>query len=298
MANGSVVRATPAGLERIWITVSEPALDAYAAALGSVCDSVGWFRAEATGAWLVEGVKPVGVAEAELAAALALAAAVSGAEATLRREPLTAEDWLARSYSGFPEQRIGRRFAVRGSHIVGPTALGRITLRLDAGLAFGSGEHGSTRGCLIALERVAHRRPGRILDLGTGSGILAIAAVRLLHRPVLAVDIEPWSVQLGRENARANGVGRLVRVRRADGWTDPAVRSGAPYDLVLANILARPLSLMARHLASHLAPGGMAILSGLLATQAREVLAAHRRSGVRLVFRVDDGPWTTLVMRR
>jgi ribosomal protein L11 methyltransferase len=171
-------------------------------------------------------------------------------------------------------------------------------LTLDAGLAFGSGEHGSTRGCLRALERVAYRGPRRILDMGTGSGILAMAAARLLHRPVLATDIEPWSVRVARQNAALNRLGQLVRFRLADGWRSPAVREGGPYELVFANILARPLCLMAHDLAAHLAPGGTAILSGLLQSQARGVLSAHLRCGLRLEARVHEGPWTTLVLRR
>ncbi len=295
------MRASPAALERLSVTIPEHALDAYESAFGTVCDSIGLFRDEATNTWLIEGVKQAGDDDPELAAALALASVLSGVEATLHREPLSAGGWLARSYAGFPEQLIGRRFAIRGSHIRDPRSPGRITLNLDAGMAFGSGEHGSTRLCLRALERVARRyppgSPRRILDLGTGSGILAIAASRLLHRPVLATDIDPWSVRLARQNAKANLVGGLVRVRRADGWADPSVRALAPYDLVLANILARPLMRMARHLAAHLAPAGTVILSGLLATQAPTVLTAYRQCGLRLAFRADDGPWTALTMR-
>jgi ribosomal protein L11 methyltransferase len=175
---------------------------------------------------------------------------------------------------------------------------GRITLTLDAGLAFGSGEHGSTRGCLVALERVALRRPRRILDLGTGSGILAMAGAALLRRKVLATDIEPWSVRVARENARLNGVSHLVRPRLADGWRSAAVRACAPYDLVFANILARPLCLMAKDLATNLAAGGTVILAGLLAGQARWVLSAHRRRGLRLERMLPQGPWTTIVMRK
>src|SRR5439155_4431523 len=130
------------------------------------------------------------------------------------------------------------------------------------------------------LERVAYRRPQHILDLGTGSGILAMAAARLLRRPVLASDIEPWSVRVAQQNAALNRLGRLVRLQLADGWCHRAVRKHGPYDLVFANILARPLCLMARPLAAHLAPGGTAILSGLLQNQARSVLAAHRRCGL------------------
>jgi ribosomal protein L11 methyltransferase len=175
---------------------------------------------------------------------------------------------------------------------------GRITLTVDAGVAFGSGEHGSTRGCLRALERVAYRRPRRILDIGTGSGILAMAAAKLLHRPVLATDIEPWSVRVAARNAAENGVGALVTARLADGWRHPVVSAGAPYDLVFANILARPLCAMARHLAARLAPGGTAILAGLLNSQANLVLSAHRRLGMRLDFSIREGNWTTLALRR
>jgi ribosomal protein L11 methyltransferase len=294
---GGPMRATPPALERVSVTVPEAAVEAYEAALGSVCESVGFFRDHSSGLWQIEGIKPVGTDESELAAALALAAGLSRFDAPTVRTPVHAEGWIERSYASFPEQLIGRRFAVRGSHLAGATLPGRITLRLDAGLAFGSGEHGSTRGCLRALEVLAHRRPRRILDLGTGSGILAIAAARLLHRKVMAVDIEPWSVRLARCNARANGIAPLVTARLADGWRAGVVRAGSPYDLVLANILARPLALMAHHLAVHLAPGGTAVLSGLLPTQARAVLAAHRCHGLVLERRIEDGAWTTLVLR-
>ncbi|MEO8714271.1 MAG: 50S ribosomal protein L11 methyltransferase, partial [Acetobacteraceae bacterium] len=235
--------------------------------------------------------------EPALASALALAGALSGVNTTLHRASTPAEGWLARTYASFPEQRIGRRFAVRGTHIADPDAPGRITLTLDAGIAFGSGEHGSTRGCLRALETI-RRRPRRVLDLGTGSGILAMAAARLFRVRVLAIDIDPWSIRLARRNARANGVARLVGARLADGWKSRTVRAGGPYDLVLANILARPLSLMAKDLAVHLAPGGIAILSGLLASQTRGVLAAHRRASLVRVGTVQEGPWTTLVIER
>lgn len=292
------MRASAPALETIRIQVPDAALEAYEAALGSVCATVGFFRAPQGTDWLVEGVRPVDADPAALQAALALAAAVTAVDAALTRAPVPAEGWLARTRAAFPEQRIGRRFAVRGTHLKGPSASGRITLTLDAALAFGSGEHGSTRGCLLALERAVRRRPRRVLDLGTGTGILAMAAARLLHRRVAAVDVEPWSVQVARQNARLNRLAPLVRVWRADGWHDRRVRAGGPYDLVLANILARPLCRMAASLAVHLAPGGTAILSGLLATQARQVLAAHRRQGLRLDRTVTEGAWTTLVLRR
>lgn len=284
-------------LETVFLDVPDPALPAYEAALRSACATVGLFRDEASGVWRLEGVKPVGANEPALAAGLALAALLSGLEAPLSRRPVAAEGWLEHTYASFPEQRVGRRFALRGTHLHGPAAPGRITLTLDAGAAFGSGEHGSTRGCLRALELVAPRPPRRVLDLGTGSGILAMAAARLLHRPVLAVDIDPWAVRVAARNARQNRLGPRLRCRRADSWHSPVVRAGGPYDLVLANILARPLCRMARDLARHLAPGGAVILAGLLSVQARAVLAAHRRLGLVLVARLAEGPWTTLLLR-
>ena len=292
-------RRHAAPLETLWIeSLPEAAVPAFEAALQTACATVGLFRDEATDTWRVEGVREAGVGDDELAGALALAAAVAGIDApALNAGPVEAEGWLARTAESFPEQPIGRRFLVRPTHLPDPKTHSRIVLRLDAGLAFGSGEHASTRGCLLALEGVAHRRPRRILDLGTGSAILALAAAKLLRRPVLATDIEPWSVRVAGDNARLNGMQRLVSARLADGWRHRTVRAGR-YDLVFANILARPLCAMARDLASHLAPGGTAILAGLLGTQTRMVLAAHRRQGLVLDARHDVGPWTTLVLRR
>lgn len=292
------MKKTPDKLELIGVTVPEDALEAYEAALAAVCDTVAFFRDHATGTWRVEGVRVARAQDAALTGALALAAAVSGVEAALTRAPTDADGWLERSLEAFPEQLVGRSFAIRGTHLTGPRQPGRTTLILDAGVAFGSGEHNSTRGCLIAFERVARRRPKRILDLGAGSGILAMAAAKRLRRPVLATDIEPWSIRVTRENAARNRLRTLVRPILADGWRDKRVRGGGPYDLVFGNILARPLCAMARDLAAHLAPGGTAILAGLLRSQARAVLAAHRRQGLVLERLIDQRPWTTLVIRR
>lgn len=289
-------RAGP--LETVWVEIPEAALEAFEAALSTACTTVGFFLAdEARRVWRLEGVRDVPEGDGTLQSALALAAAATGVDPALHRAPVEAEGWLVRTQAAFPDQRVGRRFLVRGTHS-GMVEHSRITLTLDAGVAFGSGEHGSTRGCLRAFEIVARRKPCRILDLGTGSGILAMAAAKLLRRPVLATDIEPWSIRVARENAAANGVGRLVRVKLADGWRDPAIDRAAPYDLVFANILARPLCRMARDLAAHLAPGGTAILAGLLDEQRRLVLAAHRRRGLVLAGTLNEGAWATLILRK
>jgi len=299
-APGALSRRRAEPLEALTVEgLPEHAVPLFEAALEQVCSTVALFRDEATDTWRVEGVREAGAHDAELGAALALAAAVAGIDPPpLRAAPVAAEGWLARTVRAFPEMPVGRRFLIRPTHVPGAAAPGRIVLRLDAGIAFGSGEHASTQGCLRAFEAVAHRRPRRVCDLGSGSGILAMAAAKSLPCRVLATDIEPWSVRVCAQNARMNGIGpRRLRCILADGWK-PRLMKGARYDLVFANILARPLCAMARDLAGHLAPGGTAILAGLLGAQARMVLAAHRRQGLVLERRLDVGPWTTLVLRR
>jgi len=289
---------TPMALETVSVDVPESALESYEAALSVACATVGFFRDNRSGAWRVEGVKLIGSRDSELVSALILAASLTGTTVPLQRVATPADGWLARSNASFPEQLIGRQFSVRGTHVQRTRALRRSAVTLDAGLAFGSGEHGSTRGCLRALERVAWRRPQRVLDLGTGSGILAMCAARLLRKRVLATDIEPWSVRVAQQNAKLNQLGRLTRFRLANGWRSRAVRGASPYDLVFANILARPLCLMASRLATHMAPGGTAILAGLVQAQMRAVVAAHRRCGLHLEACIHEEPWTTLILRR
>jgi len=206
-------------------------------------------------------------------------------------------DWIARTRESFPALRIAR-FFVHGSHIARPPP-GTVPLRVDAATAFGTGEHATTRGCLLALEGLARRgQRRRVLDLGTGTGILAIAAARLWRRPVLAADIDPEAVRVARENALVNGVAGLVRPVRATGYASAPIRRAAPRDLVLANILAGPLVRLAPGLARRLVPGGRAVLSGLLSGQERFVLAAHRAQGLRLERRITADGWTTLILAR
>lgn len=218
----------PVRLETVAVSVTEDMLEAFEAALTNACPTVGFFCNHDAGMWRVEGVKQVGVNDAELASSLAVAAMMTGVSPVLHRSATEADGWLARTHASFPEQLIGTRFAVRGTHLTRSKAADRITLTLDAGLAFGSGEHGSTRGCLVALEAVARRLPRRILDMGTGSGILAMAAAKVTNWPVLATDIEPWAVRVAGENAKLNRVAHLVSVRLADGWRDPLLRAHGP----------------------------------------------------------------------
>jgi ribosomal protein L11 methyltransferase len=207
-------------------------------------------------------------------------------------------DWLYRTAQDFPPQRIGR-FWIYGSHVKEPPPDGTVPIRLDAGQAFGSGEHDSTRGCLLALDRLASRRRlKRVLDLGCGAGILAIAAAKCGAARVLAADNDPIAVKVAQGNVAQNGVGGRVRCMLSDGYDSAILRRAGPFDLILANILAEPLRWMARQTARNLAPGGIAVLSGLLDRQADAVVAAHRPWGLRLRETIGAGPWVTLVLGR
>jgi len=212
--------------------------------------------------------------------------------------PVPERDWVRQSLDGLAPVSAGR-FFLHGSHDRDRRRSGGIALEIDAGTAFGTGHHGTTAGCLLALDMLLkRRRPKRILDLGCGTGVLAIAAARATGHTVIATDIDPEAVRVTRGNAALNGAKGMVRSFVAAGLANPRITANGPYELIFANILARPLCAMARELAAHLAPQGRAILAGLLGTQARMVLAAHRRQGLVLERRIDVGPWTTLVLRK
>ncbi len=286
-------------LDCISLTVPDDALDHFEAALSSVCRAVSFFQNEEAKTWDISAVKERGAFENDLSAALAIAEMLTGHSPDFTRSLVPVGGWLARTKAAFPEQLIGKFFVVRGTHIEAPPIPGRITLTVDAGMAFGSGEHNSTRGCLLALEHIAKsRRPHKILDLGTGSGVLAMAAAKIYHRKILATDIDPRAARVAKANAKLNGIAAQIHAIKADGWVDKTIRRNAPYDLVFANILARPLCAMAHQLATALAPGGIAILAGLLTLQANWVLSAHRRSGLVLERRLIDGAWTILILRK
>jgi len=292
------MKRQPAQLETLVLDqLPEDAVPPYEAALLAVSATVSLFHDEATDHWRIEAVRDTLADQDSLQAALALAAGLTGHEAVLERSLTESDGWLARTVEAFPEQAIGRRFLIRPTHVPPRPTYGRIPLVLDAGLAFGSGEHASTQGCLMALERLP-RRARRVLDVGSGSGILAMGAAKLFHVPALATDIDPWSVRVAEENAKMNGLKPRLRAILACGYQHRAIKRGAPYDLIFANILARPLCAMASDLAAHLAPGGTAILAGLLGKQARMVLVAHQRAGLVLKRKIGVGAWATLVLRK
>ncbi len=269
-----------------------------AALLDQLIGAVSAFEASDNDApWRVEAYPKAPVLDAALEVRLALAAGAAGGRLIqISEERLPERDWLADNRRAFPPLRIGR-FFVHGSHWQGAVPAGAIGIEIDAATAFGTGEHASTEGCLRALDLLARRRRFvHPLDIGTGTGILAIAAVKGLRRRVLASDVDGAAVRVAAHHVRRNGLAAQVRVVCASGYRSHAVRRSR-YDLIFANILARPLALMARDLKRALAPGGVAVLAGLLRRQEAMVVAAHRAQGLALERRLVIQGWSTLIMR-
>jgi ribosomal protein L11 methyltransferase len=211
--------------------------------------------------------------------------------------PVEDKDWVRASLDALKPVEAGR-FVVYGSHDRDRIPSNKIGIEIEAALAFGTGHHGTTRGCLLLLDEVLQRsRPRRILDLGTGTGVLAIAAAKALRQKVLAGDIDHRSIDAASDNARRNGAGPWVDVVFAKGFVGFTF-TARRFDLVMANILANPLKMLALPMRRHLAPGATVILSGLLPTQANSVIAAYRAVGLVLVKRIEQEGWTSLQLRR
>ena len=248
-------------------------------------------------AWLMEAY--FGSAPDEAAIRALTAAASDEATAASATFGLTEKrDWVANSLAGLKPVRAGR-FLVHGAHDRARVKANDIAIEIEAGLAFGTGHHGTTRGCLLHFDRLLRRcRPARVLDVGCGAGVLAIAAAKVLRRKVWLGDIDPVAVEVANANARLNGAGAFCRAVVSRGVESALLRKGAPYDLVFANILARPLRLLAPSLASVMDPDGDAIVSGLLLADVAGVLASWRAQGLHLAERIDLEGWASLRLRR
>lgn len=239
---------------------------------------------------------------AALDAALAEAAEAAGiAPPTVDSQPVDERDWVAESQAALPPQRAGR-FYIHGSHVAEKPPAASIPICIDANAAFGTGRHETTKGCLLALGEIAKRSAPKppYLDMGCGSGVLAIAMAKLWGKGkrdiVLAADNDPIAVRVAAENARLNQTAGPIHALVSEGYGSRELAKRAPFGLVTANILAQPLCDMASDLARVLAPNGIAVLSGLLVRQEREVLSAHLESGLVISRRFRLGEWSTLQM--
>ncbi len=248
-------------------------------------------------AWLVEvyfGFEPDEEGLRELVALAAGEEAASAVEFGLTEK----RDWVANALAGLAPVRAGR-FLVHGAHDRPRVKPNDVGVEIEAGLAFGTGHHGTTRGCLIHFDRLLkRRRPAHVLDVGCGAGVLAIAAAKVLGRKVWLGDIDPVAVEVANANARLNGVGAHCKAIVSRGVESRALREGAPYDVVFANILAKPLRLLAPSLAAVIARDGEAIVSGLLLGDVPGVLAAWRAQGFSLRERIDLEGWASLRLGR
>ena len=287
----------PGYIHRITVSVPQDAASLFAEMIQPHVDSVSWTANEGFAKARVIGFAEQPPDEGSLATAIALAAEAAD---VLRPEfeigRIEVRDWVLDNLKQFPPLEAGR-FFVHGPDYDGPLPAGAITLRVPAGAAFGSGGHGSTKGCLLALDGMNEGFAGRALDMGCGSGILAIAIAKRWRVDVVASDVDPVATGTATENSIANQVAGRLRVVTAPGYRHPFIARHR-YGLIVSNILARPLAILAKDLGRHLSPGGTAILAGLLESDGNRVLSAHRYQGIRLIKRIKIDGWLTLVLRK
>lgn len=256
---------------------------------------VGVFEIEdGSGLWEVGGY----FEEAPGAADLAVLAAAFGAKPFAVSE-LPETDWVAKVRRELAPVEAGR-FFVYGSHDAGQVPAGRVALLIEAAMAFGTGHHGTTLGCLRAYDRLldAGQVPQNVADIGCGTAVLAMAAAATSDARVLASDMDQVAVDVAEANLIANNMAGRVTCLEAAGFDHVTIRDAAPFDLVFANILMAPLIMLAPDMATHIAPGGHAILSGLLTDQADDVAQAYLTNGFTMAAREDLGEWSCLVMQR
>jgi ribosomal protein L11 methyltransferase len=253
--------------------------------------------ASTSAAWFVEVYFQEAPDEALVRELLLLAAGPESAAAA-QFSAVDQKDWVASSLEGLRPVRAGR-FVIHGAHDRGRVAPHEISLEIEAALAFGTGHHGTTRGCLLLFDAILKRkRPTSVLDVGTGTGVLAMAAAKALKMPIACGDIDPTAVRAAAANARANGLACFVRPLEARGAAHAQLRAGAPYDLIFANILAAPLRRMAPSLAALASRRADLVLSGLMGRDAAGVLSAYAAQGFFLAERLNLDGWTSLRLRR
>ena len=287
-------------LSSVWmveIVVPKEVRDTVDDVLALRFSAVSAFENEATGHWTVSGISAEKPNREALETSLALAIAPFKIEMPkVQFFELSSRDWVDENQANFPPVEVGRIF-VRGSHYDGPVPNGGVVLEINAATAFGSGEHQTTRGCLLALQDLKGKKFRKPLDVGCGSGILSMSMAKLWNVPVTAVDIDPESVRVSKANLKKNQLSHLVRVGQGNGYKARLIRGRGPFDLIVANILLRPLCNMATELRANLAEGGYAILSGFFVGDLPRIESVHHRVGIRTVRRYVVGDWAAVVLR-
>ncbi len=237
--------------------------------------------------------------EPDIEAFNALAKTVLGGKVSFAVEKIDPDfDWVSKSLEGLKPVAAGG-FYVFGSHDKDTVPTGVTPLHIDAAQAFGTGHHETTTGCLIAIDRILKRKkPRYLIDVGTGTGVLAIALAKRLRRPVIASDIDPVSVHITKENAQLNGVANDIIAVEATGLENRLISDNSPYDLIVANILAGPLAQLAPAIGRAAMPGATIILSGILTHQAARVIAAYGQQGMILKERITRKEWATLILEK
>ena len=249
-------------------------------------------------AWNVEVYGSPELSSAELAQAMRDALGPESAGLRVEEGAIDEADWVAKSLAGLNPVPAGR-FVVHGSHDRDKIPADVIGIEIEAALAFGTGHHGTTRGCLLAIdELLTERRFERVLDLGAGTGVLAIAIALAQKSPVLATDIDEVSAQIAQENAESNGAGAFVESVHATGFDHPVFAARGPFDLIVANILAGPLVELAGDVERHLAADGRVVLSGLMNPEEDRVRSAYEAKGLKLISARQLEGWSTLVLGR
>lgn len=289
-----------AGLIEAHLTLPPEAVPAFELMLSDLVVALTTMTRDDGATWTLEALLgPDGDKEA-LADALVEAAAIAGIELPpIEWRVLPDVDWVSETQKILKPLDIGR-FWIHGPDAPEVPPVAAIPLEIEAGLAFGTGRHATTAGCVLALERLAkQRRFRRVIDVGAGSGILAMAAAKLMHPPVLwATDVDPVAVATARDNAAKNGLRAAALHTVADGVIERKVQAAAPFDLVIANILAVPLMKLAKQICDVVAPGGTIVLSGLLVSQETMVLSAYRQRGFHLAAHIHKENWATLILTR
>jgi len=291
---------TPTGLWEIILELPHSKyIEIFEAAFEEISIATASFEIETTLRWRFTVYVPKEVPRGELEKKLQSTESYAGLFLLVKTiRPVAARDWVAEYQKDMRPIKVGSYY-ISGSHVSDPTPLGCVSVKIDAGLAFGTGSHETTQSCLEAMEEICgDQLPVNTLDLGTGSGILAIALAKRHKVPVFASDQDHVAIRVAQENAALNGVGKYIKFFKSDGFQNPELLSNAPFELIIANIVSKPLISLAEDIANATSTNGKVVLSGILVSQAEVVIDTFRDRGLFLIKKITKADWETVVLKR